>query len=289
MRLAYLILAHQLPEQVIRLVQRLLEPDATFLIHIDRKLDDHSFVAMKRTLAASNVHFLPRHLCHWATFSIVRATNAGIRAVVEGNHRFDYLILLSGQDYPIKPVSQVKRTLREAGGRSFLHHVPLPKSDWRDGGWNRIEQWFFPPQRRYRWAERYLNRWLVPRRFPRGLRPFAGAQFWCLSEEAARYVHRFTVENPRVVRFFHHVFSPDEMYFQTVLANSPLKSHLINDTLHFLEWHRPGAVLDSGDLGNLRSTYHLFARKFDVRVDARVLDLIDEELLGLATAGQLSV
>ena len=38
-------------------------------------------------------------------------------------------------------------------------------------------------------------------------------------------------------------------------------------------------MLLAGDFGNLAATYHLFARKFDTRVDATVLDLIDEQLL----------
>lgn len=39
MKHAYLIVAHQYPEQLVRLVDRLQSPDARFYIHIDKKVE----------------------------------------------------------------------------------------------------------------------------------------------------------------------------------------------------------------------------------------------------------
>jgi hypothetical protein len=54
---------------------------------------------------------------------------------------------------------------------------------------------------------------------------------------------------------------------------------LHNETLHFVKWSRPEKILTVGDLDELTAIPHLFARKFDTRVDAKVLDLIDDQLL----------
>jgi hypothetical protein len=278
LRLAYLILAHQLPEQLIRLVRRLDGPDTTFLVHIDRRADDAILAAAGAELAQPNVTFLPRIPCHWGTWSIVEATLSGIRQALRADAPFDYLLLMTGQDYPIKPRAEIETTLGQAEGRSFVHHVPLPKPDWPNS-LGRVERWHYPPGLRNRLLERVRNRWSVPRRVPSGLALHGGAQLWSMSREAAQYVDDFTARNPEVVRFFHHVHVPDEMYFQTVLASSPLRGKLICDGLHFLEWLRPGHTLGEEDLDALAATYYLFARKFDLRVDGKVLDLIDQRLL----------
>ena len=148
-RLAYVILAHQLPEQLIRLVRRLDGPDTTFLVHVDRRADDAILAAARAELAQPNVTFLPRIRCHWGTWSIVEATLSGIRHAVHADVRFDYLMLMSGQDYPIKPRAEIETTLEQAEGRSFVHHVPLPKPDWPNS-LGRVERWHYPPGRRNR-------------------------------------------------------------------------------------------------------------------------------------------
>ena len=279
MRLAYLILAHQLPEQLVRLVERLRAPDTTILIHVDGKMDEAGFDhIVGRVAGHPEVVLLPRRVCQWGTFSVVQATLDGINHAVL-RVPFDYLVLLSGQDYPIKTRDHIDAVFRRSEGRSFLHHVALPKPDWTEGGWERIERWYFPPGRANRLAQRAANRLAAPRRFPRGFRPYAGAQFWCLSRRAAEYIEAFARSNSGFVRFFKHVFVPDEFFFHTALANSALRTELINECLTFLEWHRPGAVLSTEDFDNLATTSHLFARKFDARVDSDVLDAIDRRLL----------
>jgi hypothetical protein len=104
-----------------------------------------------------------------------------------------------------------------------------------------------------------------------------------LDRTHARYVYEFVRSHPRFVRFFRYVTVPDEIFFQTIIGNSPYAREVHNDTLTFVEWYRR-AVLHRGDLEALRSTYHLFARKFDPFVDAEILDLVDRELLGVTAA-----
>ena len=280
MRIRYIILAHQLPSQVVRLVRRLMTPDAVFYLHWDRRSPDADLNRILSDLdAACHVEPLRRHACHWGTFSIVAATLEGIAAACAGGP-FDRLVLLSGQDYPIKSAHAIESFFGAQPDRSFVHRLPLPKADWPDGGWDRI---------RLKWEHRDGAPEGVlhavagpPRTFPDGLHPHGGAQFWAMTGELARFVHEFSESHPEALAFFEHVFAPDEIYIQSVVASWPRPEDITNDTLHFLEWRRPGNVLLMSDVRNLAAARHLFARKFDARVDGAVFDAIDEQLLGVA-------
>jgi len=105
MRIAYLILAHQLPDQLVRLVQRPDSAGALFLIHINCRSDDAIFRTAQAGLAElDNVVFLRRHKLYWGAFGHVRATIEGLDELYRRTAQFDYVALTTGQDYPIKPI-----------------------------------------------------------------------------------------------------------------------------------------------------------------------------------------
>jgi hypothetical protein len=84
-----------------------------------------------------------------------------------------------------------------------------------------------------------------------------------------------------VIRFFRHALHPDELFFQTVLLNSPLADTVVDDHLRFIDWRDdPGspAVLQTPDRDAMIASGKLFARKFDTSVDEGILDLLDEHI-----------
>ncbi len=133
-----------------------------------------------------------------------------------------------------------------------------------------------------RWR-RFPNRFVpfpVRRRIPAGLEPYGGSAYWCLSRRAVDYVHQFVREYPRYVRFFRTVYVPDELFFHTILLNSPLRDEVIGDDLRHIVWEDHGvAVLGPGHLDQLAGSSKLFARKFDIERDPEILDLLDQRLL----------
>jgi hypothetical protein len=299
MKIAYLVLAHRYPDQLLRLIDRLDTSSATFLLHIDKK-EGETYTYLKEKLGnRGNVHFLKRYTCYWAGFGIVQATFQGIKEAVEKKIDFDYLALLSGQDYPIKTNHYINQFLEDHEGKSFIHHNALPYHQWnnQNGGWDRIQRWhfikqnqhrIFPLRNRFRSIPVIRSLWnkaddigLFKRKFPSGMKPYGGAQFWCLHKTHAKYMYDFVQANPSYFRFFRYVFVPDEILFQTIMANSGYKDQIVSDTLTFLEWHRPGAVLVTADMQNIKSTYYLFARKFDDTIDPEICNLIDQEILGI--------
>jgi hypothetical protein len=229
---------------------------------------------MREGLADVDVTYLPRHACHWGGFGHVRASLKGIGELVTSGADPDYTILLSGQDYPIKPNAFIQEFLERGDGRSFFLHFPLPTENWSHGGLDRLRDWHL------RWRGVHV-RLPLRRSLPGGLRPWGGSAYWIVSRSALRTIAGFVDANPEYVRFFEHVDIPDELFFQTILLNSPEAERCVDFRLHHTEWSREPApaILVKDDFPQLVSSSCLFARKFDAAVDGEILDLIDERLL----------
>ena len=301
MRLTYIILAYKLPDVLIRLVDRLDVGSPSFIVHVDRKTDDATYQAMTDGLAGrSNVHFLEERVeCHWGEFGRVAASIAGLRHFVAHGGADDRVVLLSGQDYPLKPAARIEAFFRERPGISFLEHFAMPDFGWQvDGGMYFLERGRAATglsaievmHNMYDLIDADRHDPTERRRLPRGLKPFHGSSWWAFTYDRAEYVVRFVDEHPEVVRFFDNVVVPDEMFFQTILLNAPLSDDIKSDALHFVDWSPPRTphpkLLDVGDFHRLVSTNYLFARKFDPGHDAAILDLLDDHLGLVPAAGQ---
>jgi hypothetical protein len=276
LRIGYLISAYKNPRHLARLIRRLhTGSDTEFLVHVDRKTDDATFRSMVEGVAdLDGIGFLQRHTCHWGGFGHVRASLKGIRAFATGDFDPDYVILLSGQDYPIKTNEYLQRFLAQGEGRSFFMYFSLPTPNWANGGLDRFRDWHL------RYDKIHVR--LPLRRSPPGaLEPWGGSAYWIVSRQALQTMHEFVETNPRYVRFFKHVDIPDELFFQTILLNSAQADRCVNFRLHYTEWTRTPApaILTRDDYDRLAESTCLFARKFDAAVDEEILDMVDDGLL----------
>jgi hypothetical protein len=279
-QLAYIVSAYKLPDQLARLVMSLDTPDSHFFIHVDRKADDRVYRQMVSSLAdVPTAHLLQRHRSDYGGFGHVRATLKGVSEIIRRRLEFDYAILLTGQDYPIRSNAEIRRFLASQAGKSFMEHFPLPARYWQGGGLDRIESWHVRFRGR-RLRLRPCPRLRLARRFPPALRPFGGSAYWCLSRACVEYVHEFVRAHSSYIRFFRFVDVPDELFFQTILLNSPLGATIVNDDLRYVEWPTQAAaggpaILGKDDFERIVQSSKLFARKFDVTLDAEILDLVD--------------
>ncbi|RYZ24698.1 MAG: hypothetical protein EOO10_20140 [Chitinophagaceae bacterium] len=299
-KIAYLILAHRYPQQLTRLIQRLDDDNVVFFVHIDKKVDEATYGMLVKSISNKrNVRLIRRYTCYWAGFGIMQATLQGIREIIESGEPFDHIVLLSGQDYPIKPKKYIHSFFAKNKGISFVEHRPFPRPEWIEekGGWDRVKMWHFigqddhrvyPGENVFKKRLQFLNRFwnkiyaylpVMERKLPLQMHPYGGAQFWSLARRHALYIYSFIQKHPVYERFFRFVFVPDEILVQTIIGNAGLQDEVHNDTLHFVEWYRPGAVLVSSDKENICNTYHLFARKFDTTIDSAIMDFIDNDIL----------
>ena len=294
MKIAYIILAHKLPGQLIRLVEKINTPYSEFFIHIDKKTHINIFQNVQNQLHRhENVHFLKRYRYNWGEFGSIKATMEGIKTVLNQPVQPDYVMLLTGQDYPIKSNQAIKNFLENSNGKSYIHYFssphPLAKK-WEE----RIIYWHFftkkwhlvfPKQDMF-YRQTTNDIWNLiskhcawQRTLPENLKPFFGSAYWCLSRDCINFVNNYIKQHKRYINFFRLSYMPDEIFFQTMLLNSRYAKSLVNDDLHYKDFSQHKShpkILTSNDLGKFINSSNLFARKFDQTVDSSVLDMIDK-------------
>lgn len=276
-RIAYIISAYRYPHLLVRLVRRLHTPHTSFVIHVDKKSAETVHRCIKEGLVGMPaVHFLDSHVCYWGGFGHVRATLKAIEHIVVRKIPCDFAVLLTGQDYPVKSNADIGAFFATNQSVGFINYYPLPKEDWELGGVERVRSWHFRP---FGWHIRIPGK----RSVPNGLQPYGGSSYWCLPRCCVAYIYKFIKQHPGFVRFFEHVDVPDELFFQTILLNSPEREHIVNDNLRYIQWKDESAagpsVLTTADFEELVHSSKLFARKFDATVDEEILDMIDKQIL----------
>lgn len=288
MRVAFIVLAHKSPAQVIRFISHLVSHSSVVLLHVDRIMPKDDFYEIKNFANHhENVILLKRNFSNWGSIGLVRASLAGLALAEEAGCK--YAILLSGQDYPIKPLSSFMEYLENADGASFMEYKKLPQQAWIENHENRYKKWHINLGVRDSKFRTFLNKGLSSlmnvlqpeRKFPESFLPFGGAQWWCLHEESIKYILKSFNDNHNLYRFFKFVSIPDEMYFHTVLLNSRLRDTITNKSLTYIDWEGPPfpRILDQSDYDNLLQTDLFFARKFDTEIDEQILDRLDSEIL----------
>lgn len=291
MSIAYLILAHNNPKHLQRLIRALSSSRSAFFIHIDRKssLGDFS------NLNGENVYVSQeRRPAYWGDFSQVEAVLILLRLALAEQRRFDYFVLLSGTDYPLQPAPYIERFFESNRGKEFINIVQMP-CEAAGKPISRLTTYKpSPPGSR---MARVMRKLLaaagvisVHRDYKSHLRnlvPHGGSTWWALSREACEYIQSFVDNEPQVMKFFKHTVCPDESFFQTIIGNSPFNART-QRSLTYSDWSGGGAnpaYLTATHLEFLTSTAPiiwddvygrgevLFARKFSDEAEKLVLRL----------------
>lgn len=279
MRVAHLIIAHKEPDQVERLVKRLAHADCDVFIHLDKKTDLAGFRRLERL---PQVHFIRnRQLIRWAGYSFTKAILTGMQEVLEAGD-YDFINLMSGQEYPLHAMETMLAFLRRHPGRTFMSYE-TQDSPWWQQNMHRVAHYHstdFQFKGQYL-LQAWVNRLLPDRTFPLGLPLYGGncSMYWTISRACAQYVADFLDQHPAIERFARFTWAPDEFLIPTILLNSPLRKNVVNDNLRYIDWSQGGPnpkVLGAQDLNALRGSAAFFARKFDIRQDSRILDQLDE-------------
>jgi hypothetical protein len=245
MNVAYLILAHRHPEQLARLVRQLRSPAADLFVHIDAQADLAPFL---QTVGSEAQFTATRIPIHWGDYSLVRAALVLMEEALAPPRRYDYLVLISGADYPLRSATEIENFFRENQGVEFIDSVAMPSAaaakplsrltrykghpgplGWCIGKGHRLlgELGLMPKARDYK---KHFGE----------LVPYAGNQWWALTRDACLYIRKFAAENPRIMKFYENTHIPDEMVFQTILANSPFRPSM-RRSVTYSDWSGGGA------------------------------------------------
>jgi hypothetical protein len=282
MKIAYIIHAYKLPDQLSRLVNSLASPNTYFFIHIDKKVDTGPF---QHAIKNENVIFVKREYSNWGTINCVKGVLNALFEALHHQENFQYFYCLSGQDYPIKPKEYIENFFIQNQNINFIKYFKIPYTGWKGGGTHRFNRYHFIISKN-RYVRRFVNiiNFFLPRRkMPYNLHPYGGEFYLGLNRKSMHYIEDFIIKHPKYIPFFRYSYIPEEMFFQTILLNSKEKSSIENEILTYVDWDKPKgpypAILQKEDFKILETTNFLFARKFDMNTDSEILNMIDSKLL----------
>jgi hypothetical protein len=283
MRIAYLLLVHNTPNHLQRLLSALKYKNDDFYIHVDRK-SSCSF----DNEVGERIYFTRERIpVYWGEFSQVEAILMLIRQALNSGNNYDYFILLSGSDYPIRSPGYIHNYLQKNYGDEFINVTEMPNDklgkpltriiEYRVGSDKPLGRYFYEKIVGF---NRLFGAGYFRRDFSKifgDIVPYSGSTWWALTGEACKYVVDFTCSHKICFEFFRNTRCPDEMFFQTVIGNSEFGKRVRHNVTYadwdrfvppfpavLNDWHlqqfmgqRPYYAEDSYGVGEL-----LFARKF---------------------------
>jgi hypothetical protein len=255
-RVCYYLQTHTKSEQILRLVELIKQgsPDSVVLIDHDRA---GSALDLPRLASLRNVHVIMGN-GSYGDFSHLDRYFAVVDWLDEHGVEVDWIQNLSGQDYPLRPIADIERTLSLAEVDGFLHYSPIfpertpADADWGVGPAYRLTR-PFDTKMRFEYRHRRVGRpsatkqrWLRPIMALNLIQPwlrvslafstiavrrrktifddkficYGGMYFCTLSTHCVRYVRKFAIEHPEIVEYFRDMAGPEELFMQTVLINS---------------------------------------------------------------------
>jgi hypothetical protein len=263
-------------------------------------------------------HMAPeRTRVEWGHFTIVDAILRTTAWLLQ-NFDFEWLIILSGQDYPLTPLGPFESELRSGAFDAYFEHFEAhDPSHWPEG--TAFQRYYFQylrlPRNPYfyklpgalrqllTWGRRAINAHQgIVRVMPRmrnspaklgirSLRPPFSSTFPCwggqnhlnLSRKCVVAIQRFAQERPEIVDYYRNTYLPEESFVHTTLLN--LEFRVSPEMFRYVHWGNakhaasPG-VIRRGDIAAAIASKKPFGRKFDTRVDPTALDEVDR-LLGI--------
>ena len=224
----------------------------------------------------------------------MRAELALLKAAVPGHYAFYHL--LSGQDLPIKRQEEMFAFFDAHPDREFLNCWELKSHTL-----NRVHYYTVFPEGAGFFLTNLVNITVKGILMALGIRInddvdfHMASQWFSITHPCAEYV---LSKEPWLEKVFRHTNTPDELFLATVIWNSPFRDRLYDATkhvqnvdihnssnMHFIDWTRGTSVrhpwtFRKGDEELLDSVPQFWARKFDERIDADIIDHVRKRVKG---------
>ncbi len=101
---------------------------------------------------------------------------------------------------------------------------------------------------------------------------FKGVNWFSITDNLARYV---LSQEKSIKKTFKYSLCADELFLQTIVMKSPYKNNIINCSLRHIDWERGTPyTFRAEDYEELMNSENLFARKFDMKIDEKIIDMI---------------
>jgi hypothetical protein len=283
-RIAILITAYNLPTQLDLLVHRLCPAFDVFL-HADKRF---TYRTNHPRLFRTDV----RYRSHWGSYGQILATLELFKAAHEKGH-YDRYVLISGQDLPCVSNDEISAFFSLHPATEFIEGWDANVDKWNQNGSDRVKLFWFNynknlskknvlhvlPRLKRRMAHilelgvhGFQRTFGLFRNFE--LPMYVGSNWMDLTEECVDYIFRYLENNPKYLPRFKHTRCAVEVFFQTIVFNSHFcerRAKQINRYFTSGSGPERPSILRCGDEESILSSGALFARKFDERVDSRII------------------
>lgn len=307
-QIVYLQLLHNNPDFALSIINRC---NADFYVHVDSKSNCFSDTEWPQNVFVTD----QRNNVTWGGFSIINTLIMCCKEILR-NRNVDFVILLSGADYPVKSVQYINEYIASHPNTDFIQGQQIPNSDchWLEGGRRRLECYALhlggkniatieprkidfgnlrqfgkialnTPSKLYK----ALKIWLKSpkREHPKNLIPYRGEMWWGLRRSTIEQIMLFLDKHPEYIEYHKDTCIPDEIFFNTLVYNIIPRDEICNDCLRFINWGKSvhgcspfDITLDDKELISdiVANPQYLFARKItDIKVANYINNLINAQ------------
>ncbi|MCU7619322.1 beta-1,6-N-acetylglucosaminyltransferase [Chryseobacterium sp. PBS4-4] len=268
-RIAYFIMVHNEPEQFIRMFKKIYTKDQFYLIHIDRKANDEVTEKIQGfSVQFPNVYILESMNITSGGFNMVQIELNAIEFLLNVSTEWEYFINLSGEDYPLKSQTIIRKFLTIQNGKNYLFYYD--QKFYRPDTLKRIQNHFTELAFR-------ISSFIYKRDFMKDVVPYIGGKWMILTRDTCSFLSN----SEKVMAFedyYLHTYLPADSFFQTVLMNTSFHQIIVNDDkraiINFsaLDINIAPFIFEN----YLKSNNHLFIRKLKYKDHHELLQYIDE-------------
>ena len=285
-RHAYLIMAHTNPEQLCVLLKQIDDPRNDIFIHYDGRfvppVDD-----FRHSVIHSELIVLPDPIkVYWGDYSQIQCELRLLEIATERDE-YEYYHLISGQDLLLKTQDYVHDFFERNGGKEFISIDGVEaakKNDYR-------YKYYYPHLKRIKnlkskRKKALLFAWMMGQKMvgiDRTRRIDVefqkGANWFSITDRCARYV----ISQKAWIRdIFRDTYCCDELFLQTVVFNSEMPFDLYQNpngegNMRLIDWKRGNPyTFRKTDIQELKASPALFARKFDQKIDSKIISILGE-------------
>jgi hypothetical protein len=314
MKICYFIQTHKNPAQIYRLIHSIkkLSPNSQIIVSHDSTSCTLDVDALEN-LAGVRV-FLVESV-NRGDFTQVQNYLDSVDWLLTNKIDFDWLINLSGQDYPIKSLAQIEKFLADTKYDGFMSYRNILSQPTRWDTKMCLARYFYQykifTKNLSKWTEtllkplkiiNYFQPWFrvnftygikigvkAKTPFNRDFVCYKGSYFCTLSRKCIEYLHLVSKTNSNLVDYYKRVDVPDESFLQTLIINSGF-FNICNECKHYIDFSKTNSghpqSLTTDDYINLIQSDRHFARKFDPSLDSEILDLLDSKVLQLSRSAR---
>lgn len=305
-KIACLLLVHKNISQVQRLCTCLQHESIEIFVHIDKKMKIRKDELETLKSFSNKIHILPERVsCFLDEWSLVKATMNLVmyaRDFLRGN--VGYYVLMSGQDYLIKPISSLVNHLCNNYPKPFIDCTPRSEINWVAEKFAHTKIRIYARKLRritnvrgFLLLSLYIER-LIPKKsiLYNKLRRFeipfyGGSAWWALPDKAIDEIIYFYLNKKEFIDVYKWSDTPEETFFQTIIMQTSIADSVVinnpneraQNCLTYANFETPTKgfvghphVIGTYDFGWLVKKDQYIARKFDINVDSDIFDKLDQ-------------